>query len=341
MNRTILNTGYALLIGSMALQVGCGGSSGGGDGSTTGTTQPGTAVGGSTSTGGRQLSDAEIDNLKLKGVWRQAISATSEFSNSSELFGGFTFDSTSSITGGSVISLDYTDSTTLQDDCDQDGVFEFLTEDPEDEADEPFLCENGQEESFRVFEVSTSEYRIEISCTNESESTLVFTKLSDGFEFDFGEVVFNSDDHDNLVANQGVCGRTFSTAQTTVYNGDAPELEQLQADNGETARTEVKVRAPYQDGFLHIDLIFAKGSADESLSDRTFNVVPAFPTESGEVIIELNADAFGEFDFPDELLGDSGTVTVTQINQFDAQAAFDIITDSGNVVTGSFNFNLK
>lgn len=351
MSQLMRNFGRGVLLSTLALSVGCGGGSGDSNGSIGGDTSAALVTNNAMGTtqngnqfsvqvraehaGGTEISANALDSFgpsTLTGVWRQIFASTFSFSQS---FGDFSIDTNSRLEGGLIYTMSFTDTTTIQDNCDEEGPFEFITTDLDLEDNDSDFCPDA---TTKYFDLGNAEFRIELYCAGVLENYFVLSRLSEVAEFNHGSITFSSSEHDDLAANQGVCGSSFTAQAIAKASGDVPD--ELAEAVGNSVLTTVTVRAPYKEGSLLITLTFPKADFSELLNGRTFNVVDQ-AINAGEVSVSISSEEFNAFPFVERLIGESGSVTITEVTLQSAQGSFDIITEGGDVITGSFEFSFN
>jgi len=310
----------------LGLLISCGGGGGGGD-------DDDSSGGGS---GGGSGIPADFDLFEQSGTWR--LVADSEFNLNSEItLNGTTVNLNSSADVKQTIVTSFDSSngvlTTLS--CDAYAAEVELIEDIDIEEEfndpsDPVACTTT---SLEFTEVSDTNYRIEYSCDNSLAFTLDFTKLSDQIEFDFGSLSFTSVLHADLNTTDGVCGTREEGLGMAVYT---PQPNALGLLDSTTPIHQFNVASPYDGNRISIDFEFS-----EDIQPGVYTVVDGI-VAAGEVNVLLSSLIYGgTADDPDFVEGDGGTVTITAISNFSVTGSFDITTEDGDAINGSFSFDIS
>ncbi|MDO6424300.1 hypothetical protein [Saccharophagus degradans] len=310
---------------------------GGGDNKTNDNT--GGNVGGDT--GGTKISVEQFNFLKQTGTWQSKmdIDATMEYDVD---FGGQTAHYLTDlvIAGNSVTSVRYVnDSEVVIANCDgfpeetlttSDFSDNFAFEDSDEEGNALF-CPSGMEVNYYI--VSDEHYRIELICDNATLGNFNMYKLSDSAAFDLGSFSFNSEDHNDLNATDGVCGsHMFSDANITVTTNG-------QVEESSNSATSITVEAPYGDTKVSLMLEFPT-----SITTGTYDVIDFFDDANSDDVVSvmLMSSAFGGTPSdPASLSATMGSVTISAISDTAVSGTFDIATYTGDNIDGSFSFDIN
>lgn len=279
---------------------------------------------------------ADFDLFEQSGTWR--LIADSEFNLISDIT--VNTDTVNLVSSAEakqtvVTSFESTNGVLTTQSCDADAAEVEVIDDIDIEADfndpsNPFSCVST---SLIFTEVSATNYTIEYSCDNTLAFKLDFTKLSDQTEFDFGNLSFTSTLHADLNTTVGVCGSREEGQGMEVYT---PQPNALNLLDETTPIHSFNVAAPYDGNRISIDFEFS-----EAIQTGVYTVVDGI-VATGEVSVFLSSLIYGgTVDDPNSVDGNGGTVTIAAISDFSIAGSFDITTDDGDTINGSFSFDIS
>ncbi len=276
---------------------------------------------------------ADFDLFEQTGTWR--LTADIQF-NLSPPTGDplINLDITSDSTISTVAAIEVSGDNITLNDCDAAAPETVTISELEDEisndlSDEDLNCNS---ETTNYTKISATNYRIEYSCDDSISTTITYKKISDATDFDFGQLSFTSNNGD-LNTTSGVCGTIGDIHVDTVVT---PEPNDLLLTNSTDDFQSISIVAPYNGNRIGIDFEFT-----ENVTVGTYNV----STNAGlsnEVEVELASVTYGGTPAdPDYIEAISGNVNINSIGPFAVTGTFDMTTNTGDVITGSFNFDIE
>jgi hypothetical protein len=179
--------------------------------------------------------------------------------------------------------------------------------------------------------ISDTQYEITYTCDGTT-SKLIYKKLSSTTDFNFGNLSFTSSANTDLDTNS-VCGRLSDTNIAQVVT---PQPNDLMLSNTTTNVHSVSVAAPYNGNLIEIVFDFS-----EAVAANTYIVTDGTPS-SGQVHVRLTSATYGGTSSdPDDIEAISGNVSISIISEFAAEGAFAITTETGDVISGDFHFDIE
>ncbi len=295
--------------------------------------------GGGSSSSGDSDSDgipASFDLLSQSGTWR--LTVDSSFSDDSDFTIGP--DTVNLVASANVRQIEVTafevkGDQVVSQGCDADAAeTESLTEveesfDLTDLTDDP-ACAN---ETIDYVKNSDSSYRVAYNCPGLLSFSIDFVKLNNTAEFDFGSLSFASTRNADLNTSDGVCGGLEDGLGTSVYT---PQPNALSLVDGETPINTITVAAPYDGNRISLRFQFF-----DDIQPGTY-MVKRIAAANDEASVDLSSVIYGGTpDDPESESAESGTVTIAAIGELSASGSFDIVTESGDAINGSFSFDIE
>ncbi len=309
MNKIFSSTPKKLpIILGVAILTGCGGGGGGSD------TKSGIP--------------ADFDLFAQSGTWR--LTADIQF-NLSPPTGDplIDLDITSDSTISTVAAIDVSGDNITLNDCDAEAPETVTISELEDEisndlSDEDLDCKS---ETTNYTKISSTNYRIEYNCDDSISTTITYKKISEATDFDFGQLSFTSSNGD-LNTNSGVCGTISDTNVDTIVT---PQPNSLSLTNSTIDFQSISIVAPYNGNRIGIDFEFT-----ENVTEASYDV------SSNEVEVELASVTYGGTPAdPDYIEATSGNVNIDSIGPFAVTGTFNITTNTGDNIVGSFHFDIE
>jgi len=227
------------------------------------------------------------------------------------------------------------DNITLND-CDAAAPETITVSELEDEITDDLSFDddlNCKSETTNYTKISSTNYRIEYSCDNSISATITYTKISDATDFNFGRLAFSSTNNAALDTTSGVCGIIGDTHVDTVFT---PQPNSLSLTNSTIDFQFISIVAPYDGNRIGIDFEFT-----ENVSVGTYNVSTNAEL-SNEVAVELASVTYGGTPAdPNYIEATSGNVNIDSIGPFAVTGTFDMTTDTGDTIMGSFHFDIE
>jgi hypothetical protein len=188
------------------------------------------------------------------------------------------------------------------------------------------------EESERFKRTSSGGLGYEYFCGDQIVTAGTLEKISNATAFDQGTLSINSVDlPSNINSADGVCGSITSYASRTTTLEPVPDAGSPAP--GIRPEWTVIMGGPYENGWMEVFLNFT--------GDQIAGTYPHVGDKVEDYTQPHAAFAF----FPDA--GDeiplvaNGTVTVTGVSLYSVNVNYDLVTETGTELTGSFSLNLR
>jgi hypothetical protein len=172
----------------------------------------------------------------------------------------------------------------------------------------------------------------EYFCGDQIVTAGTLEKISNATAFDQGTLSINSVDlPSNINSADGVCGSITSYASRTTTLEPVPDAGSPAP--GIRPEWTVIMGGPYENGWMEVFLNFT--------GDQIAGTYPHVGDKVEDYTQPHAAFAF----FPDA--GDeiplvaNGTVTVTGVSLYSVNVNYDLVTETGTELTGSFSLNLR
>ena len=290
----------------------------------TGSENPGVETADPIAVDGQPVTVEAAKLAQKSGVWAERYELYAE-----PLPVGSTATGVAAISGSSVSSWQYvSDEEIVVDDCAGEGpvtmnLVEFNTFDTVDEANDeaedpaPYeICAGGVERE--LYAVSDTHYRANLTCQGQRIGALEMFQVSSQPVFNQGTLLFSTDSQGNFNSSNGVCGSIVNGLGSEAHVGHF----EIVAPYGDDARVQLSVMtfSGLRTGIHEIGGGLVNGTFFDistiSLSDPLFFEGPrAYPSE--------------------------GTLTVETIDTYSVSGSFDMTTDGGEKVQGTFDLNLR
>ena|GEM_PF-2846635 len=182
----------------------------------------------------------------------------------------------------------------------------------------------------RYFLVTDDHYRITFAFQNEQLGQMDLALMSNESQFNQGTLTFTSDQYTDLNATSGVCASN-SDIYTEITNLDSGE------EIPPSRIGVITLAVPYESGRLALEMSFG-----DSVTPGTYTV------GSHENLNTVNASAIltsvefgGTTDTPFYVAATAGSVTIDSVGEFSAAGSFNLSTETGDNLSGSFTFDIE
>ncbi len=170
-------------------------------------------------------------------------------------------------------------------------------------------------------------------CEDELWLESTFEKLSSSSQYNQGSLTLNSPEIPNVNTQTGVCGSIIN-ARTTTSNVD-PEPNPANIESGTERFWTIRVVAPYEGQRLALNISFLNGAQQTG----EFPVAGAGAADTPQAVVSLDSPAF-DASLAKPVITD-GKVTVSGVSNRNATGSYDLITSTGNSLSGTFEVDLN
>ena len=196
------------------------------------------------------------------------------------------------------------------------------------DAEVPNFCDD---QIFTYKSTPGGGFGLELHCDNTLAMTMTWVKVSSADSFDQGTLAVSSSEIPDLNSSDGVCGGLET--QTNETFDVQPLPNDFEIEPGAEPSWRITIRSPYQGGWLTLLFDFDGEQA-----------VGSYPV--GDSIIEADERSVSV----DMLIGPSlmtplqvvsGSVDIAGVSLYTVNGTYDLLTSTGNSLTGSFSLDMR
>lgn len=171
---------------------------------------------------------------------------------------------------------------------------------------------------------------LEVGCDNALAMTATWVKVSSVDSFDQGTLAVSSSEIQDLNSSDGVCG--LLETQTNETFDVQPLPNDFEVEPGTEPSWRITIRSPYQGGWLTLLFNF-----DGEQAVGSYSVGDIIEADERSVSVNMLIEPSSETSL--QVVG--GSVDIAGVSLYTVNGTYDLLTSTGNSLTGSFSLNMR